>query len=75
MEDGTLESRLLDLRGRIRAKTGSITNVNTLSGYLTTTDGRELVFSLMTNAAGLPAAAVRRGMDRIIQALSMEVPR
>jgi D-alanyl-D-alanine carboxypeptidase/D-alanyl-D-alanine-endopeptidase (penicillin-binding protein 4) len=70
MEDGTLESRLLELRGRLRAKTGSITNVNTLSGYLTTADGRELIFSIMTNASGAPAAAVRRGMDRIVQAVA-----
>jgi len=72
MTDSTLETRLLDLRGRLRAKTGSITNVNTLSGYITTADGRQLIFSVMTNASGASAAAVRRGMDRIMEAIAAE---
>jgi D-alanyl-D-alanine carboxypeptidase/D-alanyl-D-alanine-endopeptidase (penicillin-binding protein 4) len=67
---GTLETRLLPLRGRLRAKTGSITNVNTISGYIITEDGHDLSFSIMTNASGVTAAAVRRGMDRIITALA-----
>jgi D-alanyl-D-alanine carboxypeptidase/D-alanyl-D-alanine-endopeptidase (penicillin-binding protein 4) len=72
LEEGTLESRLLPLRGRLRAKTGSITNVNTLSGYVTTNDGRQLIFSVMTNGSGVSAAAVRQGVDRIIEALAAE---
>jgi D-alanyl-D-alanine carboxypeptidase/D-alanyl-D-alanine-endopeptidase (penicillin-binding protein 4) len=70
MKESTLENRLEELSGRLRAKTGSITNVNTLSGFLLTRDGRELVFSIMTNASGTSATAVRRGMDRIVRALA-----
>ena len=34
----------------VRAKTGTIGNVNTLSGYVTTTARERLAFSLMLNA-------------------------
>ena len=63
---GTLSNRLRDYKGRIEAKTGTIANVVTLSGYLRTDSGRELVFSIMTNATGVSSSRVRAGMDRII---------
>jgi D-alanyl-D-alanine carboxypeptidase/D-alanyl-D-alanine-endopeptidase (penicillin-binding protein 4) len=70
MEESTLETRLQPFADRLRAKTGTITHVNTLAGFLTTDDGRELTFSIMTNASGAPSAAVRRAIDRIVQALA-----
>ncbi|MGD8276462.1 MAG: D-alanyl-D-alanine carboxypeptidase/D-alanyl-D-alanine-endopeptidase [Gemmatimonadota bacterium] len=70
LEDGTLENRLAGYENRIRAKTGTITNVNSLSGYMS--GGRELIFSIMTNGSGTSSAAVRRGIDRIVQAVARE---
>jgi serine-type D-Ala-D-Ala carboxypeptidase/endopeptidase (penicillin-binding protein 4) len=70
MPESTLENRLLELKGRLRAKTGSITNVNTLSGYVTARSGRVFIFSIMTNGTGVASAAVRRGMDRIVTAIA-----
>lgn len=67
-ESGTLERRLVDLEGRLFAKTGSVTHVNSLSGYVRAANGRELLFSIMTNASGWPAAEVRRAMDAIVRA-------
>jgi D-alanyl-D-alanine carboxypeptidase/D-alanyl-D-alanine-endopeptidase (penicillin-binding protein 4) len=69
-ESGTLERRLTEFKGRLFAKTGSVTHVNTLSGYLYADDGRELLFSIMTNATGWPAAEVRRAMDRVVRAVA-----
>jgi D-alanyl-D-alanine carboxypeptidase/D-alanyl-D-alanine-endopeptidase (penicillin-binding protein 4) len=69
-ESGTLERRLTDLEGRLFAKTGSVTHVNTLSGYLRSADGRELLFSILTNASGWPAADLRRAMDRMVRAMA-----
>lgn len=47
--DGTLAGRLKTIGDRVRAKTGSLTYDNSLSGYLTTADGRQLAFSIMCN--------------------------
>jgi len=49
--DGTLEERFLDspLRGKLRAKTGHLVGVNSLSGFLPTQKGKMLVFSMMFN--------------------------
>jgi D-alanyl-D-alanine carboxypeptidase/D-alanyl-D-alanine-endopeptidase (penicillin-binding protein 4) len=70
MSESTLENRLPGLEDRLRAKTGTITHVNSLAGYLETADGRTLTFSIMTNASGVASAAVRRGIDRIVEALA-----
>ncbi len=67
-EDSTLERRLESLEGRVFAKTGTITHVNSLSGYLVADDGRELVFSVLSNGSGLPSGPVREGIDRIVEA-------
>jgi D-alanyl-D-alanine carboxypeptidase/D-alanyl-D-alanine-endopeptidase (penicillin-binding protein 4) len=49
--DGTLNSRLKKLTGRIFAKTGTLTFVHSLSGYATTPANETLVFSIMCNDA------------------------
>ena len=51
---GTLKSRMTaaDLRGRVRAKTGHVGGVSTLSGYIDAANGETYVFSILVNAAG-----------------------
>jgi D-alanyl-D-alanine carboxypeptidase/D-alanyl-D-alanine-endopeptidase (penicillin-binding protein 4) len=66
----TLATRLRALEGRVHAKTGTITNVNSLSGYFTAADGRDYLFSIMTNASGQPAAAMRAAIDDIVLAMA-----
>lgn len=68
-QGSTLENRLITYEGRLFAKTGTITNVNSLSGYLVAADGREIIFSVLTNLSGVPAPVVRRGIDEIVEAL------
>ncbi|KPH74236.1 D-alanyl-D-alanine carboxypeptidase [Oceanobacillus caeni] len=46
---GTLRSRMDNLKGNVRAKTGSITGVQTLSGYVTNINGEKLIFSILNN--------------------------
>lgn len=69
-EDSTLENRLPELEGRVFAKTGTISNVNSLSGYLVREDGSEIVFAILTNATGLPASRVRAAVDEIVRTLA-----
>ncbi|HEX7088960.1 MAG TPA: D-alanyl-D-alanine carboxypeptidase/D-alanyl-D-alanine-endopeptidase [Longimicrobiales bacterium] len=69
-EEGTLENRLRGLEGRLYAKTGTITHVNSLTGYLTTASGRELIFSILTNASGQPSGEVRRAIDGIARTIA-----
>ena len=53
--DGTLGGRLKTLTDRVSAKTGSLTYDNSLSGYLTASDGQVFAFSIMCNDQTLRA--------------------
>jgi D-alanyl-D-alanine carboxypeptidase/D-alanyl-D-alanine-endopeptidase (penicillin-binding protein 4) len=50
-KDGTLGSRMSDTAGQLTAKTGSLTYVDSLSGYATTSVGEVLAFSIICNDA------------------------
>jgi D-alanyl-D-alanine carboxypeptidase/D-alanyl-D-alanine-endopeptidase (penicillin-binding protein 4) len=70
-EDGTLDWRFSKspARGRIRAKTGSLTGVTALSGYATAADGRVLAFAIFVNNFGVPASYIRRLVDQVSERL------
>lgn len=48
-KDGTLAGRLKSVGERLVGKTGSLTYDNSLSGYVTTADGRTFAFSILCN--------------------------
>lgn len=68
--DSTLEDRLAGLGGRVFAKTGSISNVNSLSGYLVRNDGSRLIFSILSNGSALPAERMRDTIDELVRVLA-----
>lgn len=67
--EGTLEERLTSVEDRLWAKTGTIRHVNALSGFALPVDGRELIFSILTNGSGRPSSEVRSAIDRIVRIL------
>jgi serine-type D-Ala-D-Ala carboxypeptidase/endopeptidase (penicillin-binding protein 4) len=66
-QDGTLSSRFGEspAAGRIYAKTGSLSHVSALSGYIRRLDGTWLAFSILVNNYNNRTAEVRGVMDRI----------
>jgi D-alanyl-D-alanine carboxypeptidase/D-alanyl-D-alanine-endopeptidase (penicillin-binding protein 4) len=52
--------------GNARAKTGSFSNARALAGYVTAADGERLVFALIANNFGVPAAAIEQTIDAIV---------
>ncbi|HUG00995.1 MAG TPA: D-alanyl-D-alanine carboxypeptidase/D-alanyl-D-alanine-endopeptidase [Longimicrobiales bacterium] len=68
--EGSLRARFLDMPGRVRAKTGSIRNVDSLSGYLTARSGRVLAFSVIVNGTPASSADTRDAIDRVVRILA-----
>jgi len=69
-EGSSLERRLEGLEGRVFAKTGTISNVNSLSGYLVRESGQDVIFSILTNGSGLPSSRVRAAIDEVVRILA-----
>lgn len=70
--DGTLATRLAGpgTRGRLRAKTGSMSGVSGLAGYLETMDGETLVVAIMTNGFLGAPTKIRQLQDAVVEALA-----
>jgi D-alanyl-D-alanine carboxypeptidase/D-alanyl-D-alanine-endopeptidase (penicillin-binding protein 4) len=69
--DGTLERRLRGTRaaGRVHAKTGSMSNVRALAGYVTTIAGERLAFAIVANNFKARGATIDVVTDRALDAL------
>jgi len=70
--DGTLTRRFggTALEGRIFAKTGTLTGVNALSGFLLAKSGRMLVFSAYANDRSSEAGSAAAALDDALLAIA-----
>jgi D-alanyl-D-alanine carboxypeptidase/D-alanyl-D-alanine-endopeptidase (penicillin-binding protein 4) len=70
-QDGTLDWRFSRsaAKGKIRAKTGTLSHVTALAGYAETVDGRNLAFAVFVNNFGVSTSYMRGIVDQIAIAL------
>jgi serine-type D-Ala-D-Ala carboxypeptidase/endopeptidase (penicillin-binding protein 4) len=69
--DGTIRNRMkgTPAQGNVHAKTGTLDKARSLSGYVTTADGRMLLFSALCNNYVVPT----RRVDMVSDALSVRL--
>ena len=65
--DGTLRTRMRGTRAEanVRGKTGTLGEVRSLSGFVTTASGRQLLFSVLCNNYLVPTAYITRVQDSV----------
>jgi len=71
-KSGTLKGRFQNTsaEGIVQAKTGTLTGVVSLSGYLNAPKYEPLVFSIIVNQSEQPATVVRQAIDEIVVLLT-----
>ena len=69
--DGTIRNRMkgTPAAGNVHAKTGTLDKARSLSGYVTTADGRMLLFSALCNNYVVPT----RRVDQVTDALGVRL--
>ena len=71
-KDGTLRNRLVGTAAaeNARAKTGSMSQVRSLAGFVRTADGEQLAFAILANNFSADATNVTEAIDAVITALA-----
>lgn len=69
---GTLKNRFKNTtaQGIVQAKTGTVSGVNSLSGYVDSPNYETVVFSIILNQSDLPAKMMRPSVDEIVLLLT-----
>ena len=71
-QDGTLKSRIKGSKAEnnVHAKTGSLSYVSSISGYIKTMDGEMLAFSMIANNFLLPKSEADAAQDKALKNLA-----
>jgi D-alanyl-D-alanine carboxypeptidase/D-alanyl-D-alanine-endopeptidase (penicillin-binding protein 4) len=72
---GTLSGRLPHLRGRVRAKTGTMSAVSSLVGSIDPGTPQEIDFAILSNGFLGSASAIKLDEDQIVECLAMSEQR
>lgn len=64
--DGTLINRLYDLRGNVWLKTGSLSNISALSGYVNSLDGHTYSVAILIQNFKEPQTEIKQFENEII---------
>jgi D-alanyl-D-alanine carboxypeptidase/D-alanyl-D-alanine-endopeptidase (penicillin-binding protein 4) len=70
--DGTLGRRLLGVRGRIVAKTGTLAETSGLAGYVTTASGDRLAFAILLDNHAGGVLEAQAAVDAVARALAAQ---
>jgi serine-type D-Ala-D-Ala carboxypeptidase/endopeptidase (penicillin-binding protein 4) len=68
--NGTLKNRFGNAVNLVQAKTGTMTGVVALSGYITPKNYQPLVFSIIVNQSNQKAIATRQAVDEVVLLLT-----
>ena len=65
--DGTIRRRMIGTNAQrnLRARTGSLSYVRAMSGYVTTTEGEDIIFSFIVNNYDVPTSMANELQNRI----------
>lgn len=67
--EGTLAMRMLPLKDKLKAKTGTLSNVSSLAGYLTTKNGNQYCFCILQNDVKMSESDKKMLEDYIVKEL------
>ena len=71
---GTMKNYFRDemFKGRVVAKTGTITSAKSFAGYFTTNSGRKIAFTTFANGFTVPSRKITDNMERVVREIMIK---
>ena len=71
--EGTLTQRLIPVQDNLKAKTGTLSGISSIAGYLTTRKGNKYTFCIIQNDIKLTPADKKMLEDGIIKEMYLKL--